>query len=330
MLGIRKVIKATVVGTCIGLASVNVIAKDNYIMAGASPGGLWSLLGAGVDKAMRASYPNATVTYQTSGGGFANAVQVASKKVDFGLMHDAEAKIAAKGTDPYKAPVTNLRAMAVMYNFAAFQPMVTKDFADKYGISSYEDLKAKKAPVRLVLNKRGNIAHNQAVEVLAAYGISLEDIESWGGSIQYSGSKGSVELMKNRQADMVMNNIFVGHSSIREVLNSMPMVMMPVSQAVRDSVSSAMGTGQMVIPGKAYDILSDDHPTLALTAMLVVNSDTSDDEVYKVTKALISNVAEIQGVHKAMRSLNPEMMVKQNAIPFHPGAIKAYKEAGLM
>ncbi|MDB2402169.1 TAXI family TRAP transporter solute-binding subunit [Litoricolaceae bacterium] len=330
MLGIRKVIKATVVGTCIGLASVNVIAKDNYIMAGASPGGLWSLLGAGVDKAMRASYPNATVTYQTSGGGFANAVQVASKKVDFGLMHDAEAKIAAKGTDPYKAPVTNLRAMAVMYNFAAFQPMVTKDFADKYGISSYEDLKAKKAPVRLVLNKRGNIAHNQAVEVLAAYGISLEDIESWGGSIQYSGSKGSVELMKNRQADMVMNNIFVGHSSIREVLNSMPMVMMPVSQAVRDSVSSAMGTGQMVIPGKAYDILSDDHPTLALTAMLVVNSDTSDDEVYKVTKALISNVAEIQGVHKAMRSLNPEMMVKQNAIPFHPGSIKAYKEAGLM
>ena len=330
MLGIRKVIKATVVGTCIGLASVNVIAKDNYIMAGASPGGLWSLLGAGVDKAMRASYPNATVTYQTSGGGFANAVQVASKKVDFGLMHDAEAKIAAKGTDPYKAPVTNLRAMAVMYNFAAFQPMVTKDFADKYGISSYEDLKAKKAPVRLVLNKRGNIAHNQAVEVLAAYGISLEDIESWGGSIQYSGSKGSVELMKNRQADMVMNNIFVGHSSIREVLNSMPMVMMPVSQAVRDSVSSAMGTGQMVIPGKAYDILSDDHPTLALTALLVVNSDTTDDEVYKVTKALISNVAEIQGVHKAMRSLNPEMMVKQNAIPFHPGSIKAYKEAGLM
>ncbi|MDA8704421.1 TAXI family TRAP transporter solute-binding subunit [Litoricolaceae bacterium] len=330
MIGIIKVIKATVVGTCIGLASVNVIAKDNYIMAGASPGGLWSLLGAGVDKAMRASYPNATVTYQTSGGGFANAVQVASKKVDFGLMHDAEAKIAAKGTDPYKAPVTNLRAMAVMYNFAAFQPMVTKDFADKYGISSYEDLKAKKAPVRLVLNKRGNIAHNQAVEVLAAYGISLEDIESWGGSIQYSGSKGSVELMKNRQADMVMNNIFVGHSSIREVLNSMPMVMMPVSQAVRDSVSSAMGTGQMVIPGKAYDILSDDHPTLALTAMLVVNSDMSDDEVYKVTKALISNVAEIQGVHKAMRSLNPEMMVKQNAIPFHPGSIKAYKEAGLM
>ena len=326
----KNTMKAAIFGACLGLASMGAVAKDSYVMAGASPGGLWSLLGAGVDKAMRASHPNATVTYQTSGGGFANAAQISSKKVDFGLMHDAEAKIAAQGNAPYKAPITNLRAMAVMYNFAAFQPMVTKDFADKYGISTYEDLKAKKAPVRLILNKRGNIAHNQAVEVLAAYGITLKDIESWGGSIQYSGSKGSVELMKNRQADMVMNNIFVGHSSIREVLNSMPMVMMPVSQAVRDKVSGAMGTGQMVIPGKAYDILSGDHPTLALTAMLVINADTSDDEVYKITKALITNVGEIQGVHKAMRSLNPNMMVKQNAIPFHPGAVKAYKEAGLM
>ena len=91
-----------------------------------------------------------------------------------------------------------------------------------------------------------------------------------------------------------------------------------------------MGTGQMVIPGKAYDILSADHPTLALTAMLVINADTSDNEVYKITKALVTNLGEIQGVHKAMRSLNKEMMVKQNAIPFHPGAVKAYKEAGLM
>ena len=80
MLTMKNTIKAAVVGVCIGLGSMSAVAKDNYIMAGASPGGLWSLLGAGVDKAMRASHPNATVTYQTSGGGFANAAQIASKK----------------------------------------------------------------------------------------------------------------------------------------------------------------------------------------------------------------------------------------------------------
>ena len=73
MLTVKKTMKAAILGTFLGLASMGAVAKDNYILAGASPGGLWSLLGAGVDKAMRASYPNATVTYQTSGGGFANA-----------------------------------------------------------------------------------------------------------------------------------------------------------------------------------------------------------------------------------------------------------------
>ncbi|MDB9863189.1 TAXI family TRAP transporter solute-binding subunit [Litorivicinus sp.] len=330
MINISKSFKSAVFGLTVAVCASTAIAQDGYVMAGASPGGLWSLLGAGVDKAMRASHPEATVTYQTSGGGFANAVQVSSKKVDFGLMHDAEAKIAATGGAPFKSPIKDIRALAVMYNFAAFHPMITKDFADKYGVNSFEDLAAKKPPVRLILNKRGNIAHNQAVEVLAAYGISLDDIKAWGGSIQYSGSKGSVELMKNRQADFVANNIFVGHSSIREVLNSMPMVLLPLTQAIRDKVSGSMGTGQMTIPAKAYDILKGDLPTLALTAMLVVHADTSDAEVYKITKALVKNVGEIQSAHKAMRSLNPAMMVKQNAIAFHPGAVKAYKEAGLM
>ena len=49
-------------------------------MCGASPGGLWSLLGAGVDQAMKAAYPGSVVTYQTSGGGFANVGLLSQKK----------------------------------------------------------------------------------------------------------------------------------------------------------------------------------------------------------------------------------------------------------
>ena len=67
--------------------------------------------------------------------------------------------------------------------------------------------------------------------MLAAYGITLKTSNP-GVGYPILWIEGLVELMKNRRADMVMNNIFVGHSSIREVLNSMPMVMMPVSQAV--------------------------------------------------------------------------------------------------
>lgn len=326
----QKSCAVAALGVALSVSALSVSAQTNYVLAGASPGGLWSLLGVGVDKALRASNPDTTVTYQTSGGGFANAALVSTNKVNMGIMHDAEAKLAVEGADPYKAPVSNIRAMAVMYNFAAFQPMISKEFADQYGVYSYEDLAAKKPPVRLIINKRGNIAYNQAVEVLEAYGVTLKDIESWGGSVLYAGSGGAVELMKNRQADMTTNNVFVGHSSVREIVNTIPVVMLPIRDDVIQSVRTKMGTLDMVIPKSAYDFLPGDHKTLALTAMLVVNADTPEDEVYNITKALVTNIGEIQGVHKAMRALTPEMMVGQNAIPFHPGAIKAFKEAGLM
>ena len=43
----------------------------NLTLSGASPGGLWSLLGAGVHASVAAAYPGSAVTYQTSGGGLA-------------------------------------------------------------------------------------------------------------------------------------------------------------------------------------------------------------------------------------------------------------------
>ena len=51
-----------------------VSAASNITLCGGSPGGLWSLLGAGLDAAVRKIEPDTTVTYQTSSGGFANIV----------------------------------------------------------------------------------------------------------------------------------------------------------------------------------------------------------------------------------------------------------------
>ena len=53
MINLKKMIAYMAASALISMSSTFVIAKDDYVMAGASPGGLWSLLGAGVDKAMR-------------------------------------------------------------------------------------------------------------------------------------------------------------------------------------------------------------------------------------------------------------------------------------
>ena len=115
-------------------------AQYNLTLCGASPGGLWSLLGAGIDGAMKEAMPGATVTYQTSGGGFANVVQLDQGKCDLAIIDDAEATAAIKGEEPFKAPVKSMRTVAVLYTWAPEQFIVRKDFAEEHGIKSMDDI----------------------------------------------------------------------------------------------------------------------------------------------------------------------------------------------
>ena len=55
-----------------------------------------------------------------------------------------------------------------------------------------------------------------------------------------------------------------------------------------------------------------------------------EDMVYNLTKALFENQAELASAHAKGRELNLQYAVKGVSIPFHPGAVKYYKEKGLM
>ncbi|MCZ7565907.1 MAG: hypothetical protein M5U08_20685 [Burkholderiales bacterium] len=69
----------------------------NLTLSGASPGGLWSTVGAAFNASVAAAYPGSTITYQTSGGGLANAQLLADKKVPIGIINDFELLVAVRG-----------------------------------------------------------------------------------------------------------------------------------------------------------------------------------------------------------------------------------------
>src|SRR5690606_19543331 len=85
--------------------------KYNVTVAGYSPGGLVSTVGAGLDAALNAAYPGSTVTYQTSSGGLANAMALQQKKVPLAFISDTELSVAVLGKPPFKEPMDNLRML---------------------------------------------------------------------------------------------------------------------------------------------------------------------------------------------------------------------------
>ncbi len=325
---VTRIAAATaVIAVSVFAAPVN--AAYNLTLCGASPGGLWSLLGAGIDAAVSAAQPGSTVTYQTSGGGFANIGLLQQGKCDLAIVHDAEAIVALNGGKPFKAPVKNLRTVAVLYTWAPMQLIVKKDFADKHGLKSLEDIGAKKAPVRILLNKRGNVASQVGESMLEASGVSVKDIEAWGGSVTFAASKEQGELMRDRRADAILNSLFINHRSIRQLANAIDLSLLPISAETSKAVRDEWKINAFTIPATAYSWAPAGADTVALSAQLFVLDNSDEKMVGDVTSALIEHVDKLKGVHKAMKPLTTELMGSSKAVTYHPAADSAYKAAGL-
>jgi TRAP transporter TAXI family solute receptor len=315
-------------GAALGIGSP-ASAQYNLTLCGASPGGLWSLLGAGIDAAVKEAHPGSTVTYQTSGGGYANVAQLDQNKCDLAIIHDAEAKAATNGEKPFDKPITSMKTIAILYTWAPMQLILHKSYAEENGIKTIEDIGAKKLPINILLNRRGNVASPVGASMLTAAGASPEQIESWGGSVTFSASKEQGELMRDRRADAMLNSLFVNHRSIRQLASAIDLALIPVGDATADAVAKEWSIGKFTIPASAYDWASGDTPTITLSAQLFAREDADEKMVSDITAALVDHVDKVAGVHKAMAALDTKLMASSQAVPYHPAAAAVYKAKGL-
>ena len=65
-------------------------------------------------------------------------------------------------------------------------------------------------------------------------------------------------------------------------------------------------------------------------AHLVASCALPVDQVYAMVKAMVANLPDMVAINKAMDGLTPKMMAADIGVPFHPGAVKFYKEVGAM
>jgi len=324
---LKTITTALALAAAAGMASAESI---NMNLSGGNPGGLWSLLGAGMDRAVKVDDADAVITYQATGGGFANLALLAGNRTDMGMVHDAEVKLALDGAEPFNAPIANLQAIGYMYNWAPMHFFLNQSIAEQYNIDSLDDIATSGAPLTIGINRSGNITSNVALFMLAEAGLDEETLKANGGSFVRAGANEQGDLMQDGRIDMATNGIFIRHSSFRAIDENTDVVLLSVPQAVIDATNEAFGTAAFTIPGGSYSKQPDDVQTMALGAMVVATDAMSDEMAGKLASGFLNNIDEIRTVHNAMKALNPEILVSQTVLPFHPGAAKVYKDAGLI
>jgi TRAP transporter TAXI family solute receptor len=126
----------------------------------------------------------------------------------------------------------------------------------------------------------------------------------------------------------------VGHpsGSIKEASTSCDSVLVTVTgpeidKLVADNAYYRMAT----IPGGMYRGTDSDTNTFGVGATFVTSSKVSEDVIYNVVKAVFENFDQFKKLHPSFSVLKKEEMIKDGlSAPLHKGAVKYYKEAGLM
>jgi hypothetical protein len=306
--------------------------KYNFTLAGASPSGVWSNIGLALDRAVAATYPGSAVTYQTSGGGFANIALVDRKQVPLALASDGEMKLALDGKEPFKQRIDSMSAIAFVHGWLYTIPVVTREFADRHGLEDVADIARKKPPIRLSVNRPGILVSVITLEFLKELGVGVEDIKKWGGNVVYAASVDTTQLMGDRKLDGHIMNWPLGDRNLSQQESALDLKMLSVKdRSVSDRVCQRLGIVCEAIPAGTYKWQPPGEvyvPTMG--GVLITHKEMDAETTYSLAKAIHSNIAAFQSAHPFLKRVTPQFLVSLKTVPYHPGAAKYYKEAGLM
>jgi TRAP transporter TAXI family solute receptor len=258
-------------------------------------------------------------TAQSSNGSLGNVISVASGAQESGFSQADVASWAYEGTGIFegKPRLSGLRLIANMYP-ESIQIVVKKGM----GIKTVADLKGK----RVALDEAGSGTLISARQVLAAYGLTESDLHP-----EYIKPNQAGDKLKAGTLDAFF---FTGGAPAKAIsdLVAIGIDLLPVDGPQAQRM-------RRVSPFLIADtIAADTYPGIAATPTLSVGAqwvtrDTVDAElVYQATKSLYSAAGQkalAQG-HAKGRYITLANAVQGAGIPYHPGALRFYKEVGAL
>jgi TRAP transporter TAXI family solute receptor len=83
------------------------------------------------------------------------------------------------------------------------------------------------------------------------------------------------------------------------------------------------------IPKGTYGGMETDVQVAALTNLLTVHERMDESLAYRIIKLVHERTADLVAVHQAAKEISLKSAVVGSPVPFHPGALRYYKEKGV-
>ena len=287
----------------------------NILTGGTS--GVYYPLGVSLQKIYGDKIKNSKTQVQATKASVENLNLLQEGKGEIAFVLGDSLKFAWEGNEEvgFKGKLDKLRGIAAIY------PNYVQIVAAKgSNIKSIADLKGKRVSVGAP--KSGTELNARAI--LTAAGMSYKDL----AKTEYLPFAESVELIKNRQLDATLQSAGLGVASLKDLANSVDVVVVSVSPDVIKKIGSPYITG--VIPTNTYKGQTENVSTAAIGNFLVTHKDVSTETVYQMTKLVFESLPELVAAHSAAKDIDIKKATAGMPVPLHPGAQKYFKEKGII
>ncbi len=264
------------------------------------------------------------MTVESTGGSVYNINAVLSGDLDFGICQSDRQYEAWYGLAEWKnkGPQKNLRSV-----FSLHPESITLVASVKSGIKSVADLKGK----RVNLGNPGSGQLQNSKDILKAFGISLKDITP-----EYVKAVEAPGLLQDGRIDAFFYTVGHPNGNIKEATSGRIKVrIVPISgPAVDKLLKSHPYYAKAEIPVKEFYPMAantqKDVWTVGVKATVVTSKKEPANIVYAITKEVFENIDTFKKLHPAFEVLTKKNMLEGLTAPIHRGALKYYKESGLI
>ena len=289
---------------------------------GTTKGGATNLVAATIAKVVTLK-GHMQMRTQVMGGTQQYIPVVNAGEIPFGVSNLPQYWMARTGTGMSKGTkYDNLRLAATLMPFR-----VGPTVAVRSGIKTLDDLKGKRVPYGF---KAAPLFGFIMEAFLADGGLTYTDVKK----VPAVGLPQHWRMFKEDKIDVVISA--AGTGAVKEMDATVPGGVRYISL----DTSPAAVKRMLAIYPRSY--ISEVKPAKGLTGVLEPvqmlfydymvwgNKDVPNETMYDVVKTMYQNAQDLKETSPIWHPFNRENMAKDQGTPYHPGAVKFYKEAGLM
>jgi len=261
-------------------------------------------------------------TVESTGGSVYNINAVLRGDLEFGVAQSDRQYQAYNGMAEWEGkPQKDLRAV-----FSIHPESITLIASVNSGIKSVKDLVGK----RVNIGNPGSGQLQNSKDVLEAFGLTEDKIKA--EKVKAVEAPG---LVQDERIDAFFYTVGHPNGNIKEATSGRIKVLVvdidgPEVDALVDKFPYY---AKSVIPvSKLYPNAANegDANSVGVKATFVTSKNVPEAVVYAITKEVFENFDSFKKLHPAYSTLTKEQMLKGLSAPIHKGALKYYKEAGLV